>query len=193
MLSNVVHKAIIFATKAHEGQFRKGTDIPYIVHPMAVSLLAYSYTKDVDLAVAGLLHDTVEDTAVTIPEIHALFGERVAILVDAVTEEDPADTWKERKKKALERVNRYTTDELILKGSDVMANCRDILKDYKEHGENLWTRFGSGGKGNLTDHYILMLKTLKNKAIYSTASFVFTRDLDETLTEMQDVFDVYSA
>lgn len=188
MFSNVVHNAISFATEAHKGQVRKGTDIPYIVHPMAVALLAYSYTKDTDLAVAALLHDTVEDTAVTIEDIENAFGLKVARFVESVTEENPDDIWSDRKKKALARVDKYSSDELMLKGCDVMANCRDILKDYKEHGENLWTRFNQNGRGKLVDHYITMLKTLKNKAMYSTAPFVFIRDLDETLTEMSEVF-----
>jgi guanosine-3',5'-bis(diphosphate) 3'-pyrophosphohydrolase len=189
MFSNVVYTALAFATEAHKGQVRKGTDIPYIVHPMAVALLAYSYSKDVDLACAGLLHDTVEDTAVTIEDIRKKFGEKVALLVAAVTEESPDDMWTQRKKKALVRVDGYSTNELILKTSDVIVNCQDIMRDYREVGDKLWTRFNqSGKKGNLTDHYILMLKSLKNRALFLGLPFVFVVDINETLHEMHNLF-----
>lgn len=189
MLNNEVFNAIDFATKAHAGQFRKGTAIPYIVHPMAVGLLAYSYSNDTDLACAGLLHDTLEDTKAVYADIEKHFNKRVADLVYSVTEENPDDPWKVRKEKALKRVKYYDHDQLTLKASDVIANCQDILRDYAEVGDDLWKRFNaSGNKGNLTDHYKKMLKTLSFRAEITGMKPKIIYDLNDTLTEMERVF-----
>lgn len=189
MINNEVFNAIQFATKAHQGQFRKGTTIPYVVHPMTVGFLAYSYSKDTDLACAGLLHDTIEDTEVTYEDIEKNFNKQIADLVFSVTEEHPEESWKARKERALARVDHYTHEQITLKSSDVIANCQDILRDYAEVGEELWKRFNtSGKKGNLTDHYKKMLEKLSYKATISGMKPKIIYDLDDTLTEMNRVF-----
>ncbi len=82
--SERVKKAIELAKKAHEGQFRK-TGEPYIVHPLAVKKILEEWGMDEDTIIAGILHDTVEDTPLTLDEIKSEFGESVAFLVDGVT------------------------------------------------------------------------------------------------------------
>ena len=76
--------AIDFATQAHEGQKRKSGE-PYIIHPLAVMNILREWGMDEDTVIAGVLHDTVEDTGVTLDEIKEKFGETVAFLVDGVT------------------------------------------------------------------------------------------------------------
>ena len=76
-----IQKAVKIATKAHEGQFRKSGD-PYIVHPLAVMKILQDWHMDEDTIIAGVLHDTVEDTELTLKDIEAEFGENVAHLVD---------------------------------------------------------------------------------------------------------------
>ncbi|MCR5832632.1 MAG: RelA/SpoT family protein [Candidatus Saccharibacteria bacterium] len=82
--SERVLRAVELAKKAHEGQFRK-TGEPYIVHPMAVKKILEEWGMDEDTIIAGVLHDTVEDTSVTLDDIRKEFGESVAFLVDGVT------------------------------------------------------------------------------------------------------------
>ena len=86
-----IHDAIIFAAKAHEGQRRKGTDIPYITHPFEVAQILMEAGCDETLIIAGLLHDTLEDTEVTAAEIEEQFGPEVLALVDSDTQRRSAD------------------------------------------------------------------------------------------------------
>lgn len=79
-----IKQAIEFATKAHEGQFRK-TGEPYIIHPLAVMKILEEWNMDEDTIIAGILHDTVEDTPLTLKEIENIFGKDVAFLVNGVT------------------------------------------------------------------------------------------------------------
>src|SRR5262245_7980656 len=105
-LSPRVEAALALAATAHRTQVRKGTDIPYIVHPVAVALILIGHGFDEDLVVAAMLHDTVEDTDVAIESIRARFGDAVGDLVAAVTEKKHEDgvkrPWKVRKAEALE-------------------------------------------------------------------------------------------
>lgn len=82
--SERVKKAIEMAKTAHKGQTRK-TGEPYIVHPLAVKKILEEWGMDEDTIIAGVLHDTVEDTPLTLEEIRKEFGESVAFLVDGVT------------------------------------------------------------------------------------------------------------
>ena len=79
----ILDKAIIFAVNAHRGQFRKGSDTPYILHPMEAAAIVGTMTADDEVLAAAVLHDTVEDTGTTIEQIREQFGERVAALVSA--------------------------------------------------------------------------------------------------------------
>ena len=96
---DTLHKAIIFAVKAHAGMVRKGTDIPYIVHPMVAASIAARITSDQEVLSAAVLHDVVEDTPTTLEQIEAAFGKRVVELVAAESEDKmpniPAsESWK---------------------------------------------------------------------------------------------------
>ncbi len=83
-MSERIEKAIEVAKQAHEGQFRK-TGEPYIVHPLAVKKILEEWGMDEDTIIAGILHDTVEDTDLTLDDVKNDFGESVAFLVDGVT------------------------------------------------------------------------------------------------------------
>ena len=81
MNTELLDRAIIFAVKAHAGTERRGKGFPYIVHPMEAMEIVATMTPDQELLAAAALHDTVEDTDVTLEEIRENFGERVAMLV----------------------------------------------------------------------------------------------------------------
>lgn len=92
--------ALKLAARAHRDQVRKGTDVPYIAHVAHVSAILLRHGFDEDLAIAGLLHDIVEDCAVPLADIGKEFGERVARMVEAVSEQKRADgvplPWEQR-------------------------------------------------------------------------------------------------
>jgi (p)ppGpp synthase/HD superfamily hydrolase len=140
--------AVVFAARAHRKQCRKGTDIPYVTHPFHVSVLLIRHGFDEDLAVAALLHDVVEDCAVSIAEVEAEFGPRVALLVDAVTEKKGEDgamrSWEDRKKGALARLRESGADVGALKAADALHNVRAIAADIERDGTKVWGRFKRG-------------------------------------------------
>lgn len=100
----MIDRAIEFATKAHEGQFRKGTRRPYIVHPIEVGDIVSTMTTDEEVISAAILHDTIEDCKGVTREVLAEnFSERVASLV-AQESEDKSKSWMERKGSTIERI-----------------------------------------------------------------------------------------
>ena len=152
---NIINKAIHIATMAHAGQTRKGTDTPYITHPVACAMLAQRYTDDAEIIVACLLHDVLEDVK---PEIYdekqmrADFGDSITGLVKAVSEPKTAGEahekpWKERKDAYFERLEQ-TKDKraIVVSCADKICNLNDIINDYEKFGEKIWSRFKADKK-----------------------------------------------
>lgn len=144
--TTLLDRAIIFAVKAHAGTERRGKGYPYIVHPLeAVSIVA-TMTSDQELLAAAALHDTVEDTDVTVEQIRAEFGDRVANFVD--TESDTKSegvsmeaSWHIRKQAAIERLAKADRDAKIVALGDKLSNMRGIARDYAIQGNNIWNLF----------------------------------------------------
>lgn len=134
--------AIYFATERHAGQMRKGTSIPYILHPLEVLQILYSMRADTELLIAGILHDTVEDTDTTLDEIREQFGSDVADLV-ASNSEDKSKSWEERKQHTIDTLPSapHRVKQLIL--ADKLANLRSIAYDFHTIGDKLWERFNA--------------------------------------------------
>ncbi len=89
--------AVEVAVKAHQKQSRKGTDTPYITHPLAVGIILAKAGCSDDVIIAGILHDTVEDTPITLDYIGDTFGNKVAGIVKGASEPDKSLPWEERK------------------------------------------------------------------------------------------------
>lgn len=137
-----LNRAIIFATEKHRGQFRKSTTIPYIMHPIEVMQILYSMRADTDLLIAGVLHDTVEDTDTTLDEIQQIFGDGVAELV-ASNSEDKSKSWKERKQHTIDELAKAPQRVKMLVMADKLSNSRSLAIDYANIGDELWTRFNA--------------------------------------------------
>lgn len=137
--------AIHYAVDCHKGQTRKGTKIPYIMHPLEVMQILQGMDADTDLLIAGLLHDAVEDTSATIEEIKDIFGDGVAELVGGHTE-DKTKSWKERKAAGIKETLEAPLRLKMLIMADKLANMRSIYKDYLVLGDVLWERFNAGVK-----------------------------------------------
>ena len=158
----MVKHAIEFATKAHEGQFRKGTKRPYIVHPLEVGQIVSTITDDEEVISASILHDTIEDCeGVTKELLKKEFGERVAELVGSESE-DKTKTWHERKQSTIEHLKYASYDTRIIALADKLSNIRSIDRDYKEVGETLWDRFRMKDKQIIGWYYIGLMDSLKD-------------------------------
>jgi len=138
--------ALQFAAKAHKGQLRKGTDTPYIVHPLEVVDIVSEMTEDTEILVAAALHDVLEDTDVKPEEIRENFGENVLAMVQAETEnkrsdKPPEETWFIRKKEMIVKLAEEPLSVKMIVLADKLSNLRATKKDYHEVGHKVWDRF----------------------------------------------------
>jgi (p)ppGpp synthase/HD superfamily hydrolase len=148
MLSARYGEALAYAVRVHDGQVRKGTNIPYVAHLLAVSGLVLEADGTEDQAIAGLLHDALEDQPdrTSFDKIADLFGPEPARIVRACsdTEVTPKPPWEQRKRAYLAHLE--TTDQAVLRVSlaDKLHNARSIRTDMRTHGETVWDRFNQG-------------------------------------------------
>ncbi len=163
----MVNEAIEFATQAHSGQFRKGTKIPFVVHPMEVFSIVARMTDKKEVWVAAILHDVVEDCEdVTIEQIRDRFGDYVAFLV-ASESEDKSLSWEERKQITIDRTGRQPMDVKFIALADKLSNIRSVSHDYFEVGDELWQRFRMKDKAMQGWYYKGMCESLKSLSEYA--------------------------
>jgi (p)ppGpp synthase/HD superfamily hydrolase len=141
---NLIESAIELAAKAHHNQNRKGTDIPYITHPLAVGIILARAGCSDEVIIAGILHDTVEDTSVTLDCLRDNFGENVYMIVKGVSEPDKSLIWEERKNHTIDFLKGAPMDIKFVSLADKLNNITAIASDYVEIGEALWERFNRG-------------------------------------------------
>ena len=156
--TELLDRAIVFAVRAHAGTERRGKGFPYIVHPLEAMEIVATMTPDQELLAAAALHDTVEDTDVTIAQIQTEFGDRVAELVAMESDEphqsrDSIENWRARKQTAIDRLARASRDAKIVALGDKLSNMRAIARDYAEQGDNLWNLFHAKDRKDHEWHY----------------------------------------
>lgn len=139
----LLHRAIQFATAAHQGQKRKGSGLDYICHPMEVLQILTQCNASLPVLIAGVLHDTIEDTPVTAQQIHDAFGPQVTALV-LHHSEDKGQSWKARKTAAIHQAQAGTLDCKLLIAADKVSNLRSTADDYQKMGDALWQLFRAG-------------------------------------------------
>ena len=146
-------QALITAKRLHDGQRRKGSEIPYVAHLLAVASLVLEHGGNEDQAIAALLHDAVEDQGglATLDRIRAEFGEEVADMVEQCSDayEDPKPPWRQRKQAYLAALAAKSPEALLVSAADKLHNARAIVADYRDLGEDLWARFRGGKEGTL--------------------------------------------
>jgi len=145
-----IQQAILLAIETHEinkKQKRKGKDIPYITHPLTVGLILSLAGASEDLIIAGILHDTIEDSIeenkVTKEIISEKFGENVSNLVLSITEQNKELPWETRKAEAMEHIKNFTNDSVLLKSADLISNVSEIKDDYDIGGNQIFDRFNA--------------------------------------------------
>jgi (p)ppGpp synthase/HD superfamily hydrolase len=141
---DVIEKALELASKFHEGQYRKNTDIPYITHPVTVGMMLLKKGYSEEVVAAGVLHDTVEDTSLTLEEIKREFGSNIAEIVEGSSEPDKSLPWKARKEHTIEFLKTASEDIRAVVCADKLHNIRSIIRDYEQVGEEVWSRFNAG-------------------------------------------------
>jgi (p)ppGpp synthase/HD superfamily hydrolase len=160
VLTDRFDRALLYATHVHGGQVRKGTSTPYVAHLLAVAATVLEYGGDEDLAIAALLHDSVEDQGgkARLDDVRNRFGEGVARIVEACSD-SLADTgkgerkahWQERKEAYLAHLRTADEDILWVSLADKVHNARAILRDLRKPdiGEKVWARFNVSTKQTL--------------------------------------------
>jgi (p)ppGpp synthase/HD superfamily hydrolase len=176
--------ALAFSARAHRAQLRKGTDTPYIIHPVHVAMILASHGFDEDLTIAGLLHDTVEDCGVPLAAIAERFGDGVAALVDAVSEQKTDDgggrrPWRVRKQDQLDHLAHADARGAALKAADALHNASSTLAELREHGPSVWERFNAPAEDSLWYYGEIARLVRERLGDHSLA-----RELQDTVDEM---------
>lgn len=154
-----VDKAIKFAVDAHANTERRGKGFPYVIHVLEAMEIVASMSNDPELLAAAALHDTVEDTGVTVEEIKSGFGEKVANIVKAESDVidssvSETESWRSRKQAAIDRLSSASLEAKMVALGDKLSNMRAIARDYKKSGDKLWEIFHApGGKSDHEWHY----------------------------------------
>lgn len=175
-------KAVKFAVDAHSGTERRAKGYPYIIHPMEAAAIVASMTTDQEMLAAAVLHDTVEDTDVTLEQIRELFGDRVAALVQHETAPlDRSLTWRERKTIQVEKLKSAPLDSKIVALGDKLSNIQGIALDYRQIGDEVWSRFHApNGKSDVEWYYRSLAEALSE--LSNTIAY------QEFVSMMEEVF-----
>lgn len=182
-LSGRFEEALIFATRLHADQTRKGTTIPYIAHLLAVVSLVLEHGANEDEAIAALLHDAAEDQGgkATLEEIRVCFGDTVAEIVAGCTDSwtIPKPPWRARKEAYLAHLRQASASVRLVSAADKLHNARTILSDYCALGESLWSRFTGGKEGTLWFYRALV------QVLLETGPTVLAEELDKVVSELE--------
>ena len=164
--TELLDRAILFAVRAHAGTERRGKGYPYIVHPLEAVAIVATMTADQELLAAAALHDTVEDTDVTVEQIRDLFGNRIAALVADESDEMPAGvseeaSWHGRKQAAMDKLSRASHEAKMVALGDKLSNMRAIARDYAVQGDALWNIFHVKDRKDHEWHYRGLVDALR--------------------------------
>lgn len=177
-------EALVFASRIHAGQIRKGSGTPYIAHVLGVAALVIEDSGDEDEAIAALLHDSIEERGAALrDEIRARFGEGVLAIVNGCTDSDsfPKPPWKQRKEAYLASLSAASPEVLRVSAADKLHNVRSLLFAYRQRGEALWYLFNGQKEGTLW--YYNEVSNLLN--VYSNSRLV--EELRLAVAEMNEL------
>lgn len=145
--AGMIATAFRAALKAHAGQKRKGTDIPYVVHPLEVGIILLTGGYGEEMVAAGLLHDTLEDTDMTEKELERVFGRRVLSYVvgaSEVLENRSRTAWKERKTHTVRFLADAPREIKLISCADKLSNIRSVYGHHPKEKDSFWNRFNAG-------------------------------------------------
>jgi (p)ppGpp synthase/HD superfamily hydrolase len=188
VLTERFERALIYATRLHGHQRRKGSGVPYVSHLLAVCALTIEYGGDEDEAIAALLHDAIEDQGGEDARKSILrqFGPRVTDIVEGCTDTDesPKPPWRARKEKYVLHIAAASASVRLVSACDKIHNARSLVMDYRQCGEQLWTRF-TGGRGGTLWYYRAMVTALR-----AAGDSPVVEELDRVVTELETLASV---
>ena len=166
---DLLDKAIVFATYAHEGMTRKNGLTPYIYHPLEAMAIAASITDERDVLAAALLHDVIEDSGVSESDLTKVFNQRVAEIVSACSEDKREhlpgeDTWQDRKHETCLFLRDCDDLEILTVAlADKLSNMRSLLRDYRSDGDKIWERFNQKDPDAQGWYYVRLVYALEQR------------------------------
>ena len=186
-------RALTLAARAHQGQTRKGSDIPYLVHPVHVSTILLRHGYPQDAVLAGLLHDVVEDSGIPLARIEAAFGPSVADIVATLTErkreEDGAGRpWEARKREALAELRRASPAALAVKAADIIHNTHTLASQLRDRGPAIWQHYSRGAQESLW-YYCSAAEIVRERlppSAFVDELQVAIQDLEKAISESED-------
>jgi len=183
VLSRRFEDALVYAAQLHRDQLRKGTNIPYIAHLLAVTSIAVEHGADEDEAIGALLHDAAEDQGgmATLATIRERFGARIADIVEGCTDAVtiPKPPWRQRKEAYVAHLPMASASVRLVSASDKLHNARSILSDLYRDGEKTWARFNGDKEGTLWYYRALV------NAFRTVCSSPLVEELDRVVTAME--------
>jgi (p)ppGpp synthase/HD superfamily hydrolase len=175
--------ALIYATQLHREQTRKGSEVPYITHLLAVAAIVGENDGTENEVVAALLHDAPEDRGGKdrLEDIRVRYGDEVAEIVDGCTDtyEDPKPEWRPRKEAYVVHVAEAPPSVRLVSAADKLHNARSILADLHAVGNELWDRFTGGREGTLWYYRALV------EAYAGVGSNPIVEELDRVVREIE--------
>lgn len=184
-------KAIKRASWAHEqaGQHRKGTDIPYIIHPFGTMLIASGATDDENTLIACLMHDILEDVEPNIyneTKMKEEFGDKVVEIVKDVTKNLKMTDWHQQSQAYLNHLENKASDQaVIVSASDKIHNINSLIQDYKVKGEEIWQIFTTKSSDDQIWWYRSILQVLKNRRAPEKLINILSSSVEELETMIQ--------
>lgn len=176
--------ALVYATRLHANQLRKGTQVPYLSHLLSVAALVIENGGDEDQAIAALLHDAVEDQGglPRLNEIRGLFGERVSRIVDGCTDayKVPKPAWRKRKEQYLLRLRDEPPEVRLVSLADKVHNARSLLATLNLEGKDAWSKFNGGQDGTIWYYKELA------REFQTTSDHPLTRELSRLIEAIED-------
>lgn len=183
MLTPRFNQALVYASELHQAQKRKGSEVPYIAHLLAVAGIVLEHGGDEDEAIAALLHDAIEDQggAAAREEIRRRFGDRVTGIIDGCTDAEtiPKPPWRQRKEAYVAHVALADESVRLVSAADKLHNARSILADYRRIGDALWQRFNGRKEGTLWYYRALV------DAFKAHGPSPLVEELERTVSELE--------
>jgi len=194
--------ALDWAIELHGTQRKKGSDVPYVAHLLAVAGLVLDDGGSEKQAAAALLHDVLEDTDATAAEVRERFGRKVARIVVACSDtpvdgkrgkhskhpskhpsKRDASTWRARKERSIAKLHDPSTSRgaLRVRAADALVNARAIVADLRRIGPETWLRFNAGAVDQLWYHRSVAV------ALQSRLPGLLTDELRVTVREMEQL------
>jgi (p)ppGpp synthase/HD superfamily hydrolase len=182
-------RALKKAAWAHEqaGQHRKGTEIPYIIHPVGVMMIASNATDDEDILIACLMHDVIEDVDSSIyskDDMRADFGDRVVSIVLDVTKDSQAKDWYDQSNSYLQHLEHKASEEaIIVSASDKIHNLQSILVDFENCGDDIWQIFNTKNSCDQLWWYKEVLKVVKKRS----PDLMLIKDFEKLVSNLSNI------